>query len=151
MSIQKLRSALYVDDDPDICAVVRATLRMSGDLNVRLASSGEQAIALATEQRPDLILMDVMMPVLDGPSTFKRMQERRATAEIPVIFLTAKVLPFEVAQFLKLGAIGVIGKPFDPCGYAVIFWPCGTARAAHAPIRRPIRPELQGRLNRTPP
>lgn len=125
MSIQKLRSVLYVDDDPDICAVVRATLRMRGDLNVHLASSGEQAIALATEQRPDLILMDVMMPVLDGTSTFKRMQERAETAEIPVIFLTAKVLPVEVAQFLKLGAIGVIGKPFDPmrlCGDLLALW-----------------------------
>jgi CheY-like chemotaxis protein len=113
MSTRNNQSVLYVDDDPDICAVVHAALGVAG-LNVHTAGSGEQAIDLAYELRPDLILMDVMMPGLDGPSTFKRMREHALLADIPVIFLTAKVRPAEVAHFLQLGAIGVIGKPFDP-------------------------------------
>jgi two-component system, OmpR family, response regulator len=114
MSTRKIQSVLYVDDDPDICEVVQATLCFIAGLNVHTAGSGEQAIDLAYEWRPDLVLMDVMMPGLDGPSTLKRMREHALLAEIPVIFLTAKVLPVEVAHFLQLGAIGVIGKPFDP-------------------------------------
>jgi CheY-like chemotaxis protein len=83
-------------------------------LDVYAAGSGEQAIALAYGLQPDLILMDVMMPGLDGPSTLQRMRESPPISNIPVIFLTAKVLPAEVAHFLRLGALGVIGKPFDP-------------------------------------
>jgi two-component system OmpR family response regulator len=114
MSTPKIQSVLYVDDDPDICAVVHAALGCVAGLNVHTAGSGEQAIDLAYELRPDLILMDVMMPGLDGPSTFKCMREHALLANIPVIFLTAKDRPTEVAHLLQLGAIGVIGKPFDP-------------------------------------
>jgi CheY-like chemotaxis protein len=114
MSIRKCHSVLYVDDDPDICEVVQATLCLISALDVYTAGSGEAAIALACELRPDLILMDVMMPGLDGPATLKRMREITPINEIPVIFLTAKVLPAEVAHLFQLGAIGVIGKPFDP-------------------------------------
>jgi two-component system OmpR family response regulator len=114
MSPGKCQSVLYVDDDPDICEVVQATLGLMEGLDVHIAGSGEQAIDLAYEIRPDLILMDVMMPGLDGPTTFKRIRSSPVIADIPVIFLTAKVLPTELAHFLQLGAIGVIGKPFDP-------------------------------------
>ena len=103
-----------MDDDPDICEVVQATLQLIAGLSVRTAGSGELAIDLAYEMRPDLILMDVMMPGLDGPTTLKRMRESSLISGIPIIFLTAKILPAEVADFLELGAIGVIGKPFDP-------------------------------------
>src|SRR5271165_4796223 len=114
MTMRKCQSVLYVDDDPDICEVVHSSLRLLSGFEVRTAESGERAIKLAAELQPDLILMDVMMPGLDGPSTLKRMRASAALAEIPVIFLTAKVLPAEVAHFLNLGAIGVIRKPFDP-------------------------------------
>jgi CheY-like chemotaxis protein len=114
MSTRDFQSVLFVDDDPDICSVVRATLRLVPGLNVQTADSGERAIDLAFEFRPDLVLMDVMMPGLDGPSTFKRLREITLLKNIPVIFITAKVLPAEIAQFLQLGAIGVIVKPFDP-------------------------------------
>jgi two-component system, OmpR family, response regulator len=114
MPMRDLQSVLYVDDDPDICSVVQATLRLVPGLNVQTAESGERAIDLAYELRPDLVLMDVMMPGLDGPSTFRRLRESALLAEIPVIFMTAKVLPTEIAQLLQLGAIGVIVKPFDP-------------------------------------
>jgi two-component system OmpR family response regulator len=114
MFIRKCHSVLYVDDDPDICEVVQATLCLIAGLNVHTAGSGEAAIDLAFELRPDLILMDVMMPGLDGPATLKRLRESAPINEIPVIFLTAKVLPAEIAHFIKLGAVGVIAKPFDP-------------------------------------
>jgi len=91
-----------------------AALSLIAGLNVHTAGSGEQAIDLAYELRPDLVLMDVMMPGLDGPSTLKRMRESALLADIPVIFLTAKVLPAEVAHFFQLGVLGVIGKPVDP-------------------------------------
>lgn len=114
MPMRDLQSVLYVDDDPDICSVVQATLRLVPGFNVQTADSGERAIDLAYELRPDLVLMDVMMPGLDGPSTFRRMRESALLTKIPVIFMTAKVLPAEIAQLLQLGAIGVIVKPFDP-------------------------------------
>ena len=114
MPMRKCQSVLYVDDDPDICEVVRSSLCLLSGYDVRTADSGERAIAIASEQPPDLVLMDVMMPDLDGPSTLKRMRASAALAEIPVIFLTAKVLPAEIAYFLNLGAIGIIRKPFDP-------------------------------------
>jgi two-component system OmpR family response regulator len=105
---------LYVDDDRDICSVVQATLRLVPGLSIETAESGARAIDLAYELRPDLVLMDVMMPGLDGPSTLKRMQGSALLANIPVIFMTAKVLPTEISQLLNLGAIGVVVKPFDP-------------------------------------
>jgi CheY-like chemotaxis protein len=114
MSTRDLQSVLYVDDDADICSVVQATLRLVPGLQVETADSGERAIDLAHELRPDLVLMDVMMPGLDGPSTLKRMRESVLLRDIPVAFMTAKVLPAEISQFLQMGAIGVIVKPFDP-------------------------------------
>ena len=125
MSMQNIQSVLYVDDDSDICEVVQATLCLIAGLNVHTAGSGEQAIDLAYEVRPDLILMDVMMPGLDGPSTLKRIRGHALLAHIPVIFLTAKVLPAEIARLLQLGALGVIGKPFDPmklCDEVFALW-----------------------------
>lgn len=114
MSTRQLRSVLYVDDEPDICEIVKTTLRLTAGLEVIIADSGVRAIDLAHELQPDLILMDVMMPGLDGPSTIKRLRDSPAIRHIPVIFLTAKVLPEEFAHFRAIGAIGVIAKPFDP-------------------------------------
>jgi len=108
------KSILYVDDDKDICSIVRATLRQVPGLKVSTIDSGERAIDLAYEIRPDLVLMDVMMPGLDGPATLKQMHASALLATTPVIFMTAKVLPTEIARFLHLGALGVIVKPFEP-------------------------------------
>jgi two-component system, OmpR family, response regulator len=88
--MRDFQSVLYVDDDPDICSVVQATLCLVPGLNVQTADSGVRAIDLAYELRPDLVLMDVMMPGLDGPSTFKRMRESALLAEMPVIFMTRR-------------------------------------------------------------
>jgi len=114
MSTRKIQSVLCVDDDPDICEVIKTTLSLIADLNVHTAESGEQAIDLAYQLRPDLVLLDAKMPVLDGPSTLRRMRQHALLADIPVIFLTAVILPAEVAHYLQLGALGVIRKPFAP-------------------------------------
>jgi two-component system OmpR family response regulator len=112
--MKQCQSVLYVDDDPDICELVQTTLGQIAGFEVRTADSGEMAIDLAYELRPDLIILDVMMPGLDGPTTYERLCENTLLADIPVIFMTAKILPPRVAHLLRLGAIGVIGKPFDP-------------------------------------
>ena len=141
MLTREFQSVLFVDDDADICSVVKATLSLVPGLNVHTADSGERALDLAYDLRPDLVLMDVMMPGLDGPSTFKRMRESALLARIPVIFMTAKVLPAEISHFLKLGAIGVIVKPFDPLelyGALLALWSKG--KAVH-----PNSPELGGK------
>lgn len=114
MPAKNLRFVLYVDDDPDICTVVQAALSATADLEVATATSGGMAIDMALEEPPDLMLMDVLMPELDGPSTLIRMREHAPLVDIPAIFLTAKAMPAEVTQFLALGVIGVICKPFDP-------------------------------------
>jgi two-component system OmpR family response regulator len=122
MSTREFQSVLYVDDDADICSIVQATLNLVPGLHVQTADSGERAIDLAHELRPDLVIMDVMMPGLDGPSTLKLMRESVLLADIPIVFMTAKVLPAEISQFLQMGAIGVIVKPFDPLRlYAELF------------------------------
>jgi len=135
--MRKFQSVLYVDDDPDICEVVKTTLCLMAGLRVHTAASGERAIEVALEGVPDLVLMDIMMPGLDGPSTLKRMRGNAALAHLPVIFMTAKLLPAEVAHFLQLGAIGVIGKPFDPltlCDELFVLWSKAGMERAVAPV-----------------
>jgi two-component system OmpR family response regulator len=109
-----LRTALYIDDEADIRQIVQMALSLTAGLIVHVGASGEEALALSHRLQPDLLLLDVMMPGLDGPGTLRRMREDAAIAHIPVIFVTAKAMPREVAMFRDMGAIGVIGKPFDP-------------------------------------
>jgi len=103
---------LCVEDDPDIRALVELALQSVGGLRVTSCASGIEALARLPEVRPDVVLLDVMMPEMDGLETFRRM----ATGDDapPVIFMTAKVQPQEVRRYLGLGALGVIAKPFDP-------------------------------------
>ncbi|MDD2858601.1 MAG: response regulator [Candidatus Nanopelagicales bacterium] len=109
----ELRRILQVEDDPDIQAVVKMALEALGGFEVELADSGQEAIELAGRNRPDLILLDVMMPGMDGPDTLARLRREPELAQVPVIFMTAKVQPSEVAAYRALGVIGVIAKPFD--------------------------------------
>jgi len=110
---EKLR-LLYVDDESDIRDIVEIALEDEMDLELRLCPSGAAALALLPQYRPDLLLLDVMMPGMDGPTTLKRLREMPGCEATPAIFVTAKVQPREVEQFKALGAIGVIAKPFDP-------------------------------------
>lgn len=109
-----LRSVLYVDDEPDIREIAALALGLDGELDVRLAASGFDAERLARERAPDLMLLDVMMPELDGPATMASFRADPVLAAIPVVFVTAKTLPSELARFRALGAADVLSKPFDP-------------------------------------
>lgn len=108
-----LTTVLYVDDEPDIREVAEMALTLVPDLEVHLCESGEQALAALPELKPDLVLLDVMMPGMDGPATLARMHARPELKDIPVVFITAKALPHEIQRFRELGAVGVISKPFD--------------------------------------
>ena len=110
MTITKI---MIVDDDEDICTVAELAARRVGGWDVVVAASGQEALDKARSERPDVILLDAMMPVLDGPATLVKLREEPSTATIPVIFLTAKVQRLEVERYMALGAIGVIRKPFD--------------------------------------
>lgn len=105
---------LYVEDEPDIQAVARMALEMVGGFEVKVCSSGEEALREAEHFAPDMILLDVMMPGMDGPSTLEALRRNPSLADTPVAFMTAKVQPAEVAHYKSLGARGVIAKPFDP-------------------------------------
>tara|TARA_R110002012_G_scaffold249366_2_gene426917 strand:+ start:1411 stop:1791 length:381 start_codon:yes stop_codon:yes gene_type:complete len=105
---------LHVDDEPDIRAVTRLALESIGGFDVLSCSSGEEALTSVAAQAPDLIVMDVMMPGMDGPTTYRAFQKDPAAAGIPVIFMTAKTQKDEIGMLIELGAIGVIAKPFDP-------------------------------------
>ena len=113
MSAKPLNRILVVDDEPDILAVTRMTLRARGDFEVEVCACGQDALELAPRFAPDLILLDVMMPGIDGPMTLKALQEDPRTSSTPVVFMTAKVMPQETARYLSLGAVAVIAKPFD--------------------------------------
>ncbi len=109
-----LNKVMLVEDDPDIQVVARMSLKMCGIPNVVVVSDGEECLAKVGEVRPDLILLDVMMPKLDGYETCRRLKADATTKEIPVIFLTAKAQQFEVKHGMELGAVGYLVKPFDP-------------------------------------
>jgi CheY-like chemotaxis protein len=105
---------LYVEDELNIRLVGQFALEEVGHLVVEPCASGREALAKAAPFRPDVVLLDVMMPGMDGVATFKALRELPATASVPVVFMTAKVQPQEVEGYRKLGAAGVIAKPFDP-------------------------------------
>jgi two-component system OmpR family response regulator len=105
---------LSVDDEPDIREIVELSLGLDPIFLVRQCPSGHEALRAAIEWRPDLILLDVMMPVMDGPATLAELRADRRTAMIPVVFMTARAQMQEQARFKALGAAGVIAKPFDP-------------------------------------
>jgi CheY-like chemotaxis protein len=105
---------LIVDDEDDIRRIARLALGRVGGMDVVEAASGREAVRRAEEERPDAILLDVMMPGLDGPSTLAALRSSPKTSTIPVVFLTAKALPSEIERLRELGARGVLLKPFDP-------------------------------------
>lgn len=109
-----LSRILYVEDQPDIRLVAKMALEAVGGFTVIACASGQEALSSAPAAMADLLLLDVMMPGMDGPSTLKALRELPATAHTPVIFMTAKVQTAEVAQYMGLGALQVIPKPFDP-------------------------------------
>jgi CheY-like chemotaxis protein/HPt (histidine-containing phosphotransfer) domain-containing protein len=105
---------LHVDDEPDIREVVEISLGLDPDFETRSCGSGLEALAVSVNWSPDIILLDVMMPVMDGPATLARLRGNAQTAKIPIVFMTARAQTREIDLFRSFGAVGVIPKPFDP-------------------------------------
>jgi CheY-like chemotaxis protein len=108
------QTVLIVDDEEDIRELARISLERVGGLQVIAASSGQQGLELALAEQPDAILLDAMMPGMDGPATLERLKADPDTAAIPVVFLTGSVQEVERDRFMALGALGLLAKPFDP-------------------------------------
>jgi len=109
-----IKNVLLVDDDTNITFLTKMALAELTDWHIEEASSGTQALNMAESTTPDLILLDAMMPMMDGRETFAKLRAIEALSATRIIFVTAKVQSAEVAQYLELGADGVITKPFDP-------------------------------------
>ena len=110
----EIRKILVVDDEEDIRTIARISLATVGKWDVVLASSGQEALALAARESPDLILLDVMMPDMDGATTLAELRRSEKTANTPIVFMTAKVQRQDLDWYRALSAVGVIPKPFDP-------------------------------------
>lgn len=105
---------LYVEDDPDIQTIARIALEDIGKLEICACESGAQALLAIETFKPDLILLDVMMPGMDGPTLLAHLRKTSNGSDAKVIFMTARVQQNEVQQYLTLGAVDVVAKPFDP-------------------------------------
>lgn len=125
---------LLIDDEDDIREVASLTLEATAGWEVMTASSGAEGIRMAEAERPEAIVMDVMMPGMDGPTTFREMQKNPAVADIPVLLLTAKVQGVDQRRFSDLGVAAVLFKPFDPMTLAqqisdILQWECAVPAA----------------------
>ena len=126
---------LLVDDERDTRTVARLALRQLGGFTVIEAASGREALEMAARERPDAVVLDVMMPGMDGPQVLAALRSDPATARLPVIFLTAKAMPDEVARLRSLGAAAILTKPFDPEALAVAVRDTLVQRGAGPPVR----------------
>lgn len=111
---KELKRILYAEDEPDVQTIVEISVWSTSGYEIKTCSNGKILLETVEEYNPDLIMLDVMMPEMDGPTTFKKLQANEKTKDIPVIFITAKAQPYEIELFQQSGAIGVITKPFDP-------------------------------------
>jgi CheY-like chemotaxis protein len=114
----QIRKVLLVEDEADIRKVAQISLQFRGGWNVVVAGDGLEGLALAAAERPDVILMDCMMPRMDGYETCRQLKLNAELRDIPVIFLTAKSQESEIRKGLQLGAVGYLVKPFNPMSLA---------------------------------
>jgi CheY-like chemotaxis protein len=127
----QLRRVMCVEDDPDIRMILEFSLATVGGYEVCMCAGGQLAIDQTPFFKPDLVLLDVMMPGLTGPQTLAALRSQPGMAGVPVVFLTAKAMPDEVEELLQYGATGVIVKPFDPVRLPQdirIYWEHGGGR-----------------------
>lgn len=110
----ELKKILYVEDEEDIQAIAKIALEDIGNFTVKSCGSGQEALAVVEAFNPDLVLLDVMMPGLDGPATLRELRKLSTMKKVPIIFMTAKIQDSEVEQYRKLGVLDVLPKPFDP-------------------------------------
>ena len=118
MTVPNLTRIFCIEDEPDIRAIAKLALEMVGGMTVETCKSGRDALDKVAAIAPDLILLDVMMPGMDSPTTFGALREMPEARNIPIVFMTAKVQSSEVERYIQMGAIGVISKPFDPMALA---------------------------------
>ncbi|GAB4194248.1 MAG: response regulator [Thalassobaculales bacterium] len=116
--MKPLETILIVEDEDDLREIARIALEDVGGFTVLGAASGAEALALVERERPDLLVLDVMMPGMDGPTVLARVRALPGLAGLPAVFMTAKAQPDEVESLLALGALAVIAKPFDPMALA---------------------------------
>ncbi|MEQ9364474.1 MAG: response regulator [Leptospirales bacterium] len=114
MARKTLRRILYVEDEQDIQEIARMSLETVGGFTVKTCGSGQEAIDSAPKFKPDMILLDVMMPGMDGVTTMAKLRENPALADTPIVFVTARVQSHDIREYLGKGAAAVITKPFDP-------------------------------------
>ena len=114
MPTTPLTRVCYVEDDEDIQRIVRLSLERIGKMTVEVVGDPTAAIDAMLAFRPDLVMLDWMMPVLDGPALFRQMKQRPETSALPVVFITAKAAQRDLDELLALGAAGTISKPFSP-------------------------------------
>jgi two-component system, OmpR family, response regulator len=114
MPERPLNRICYVEDDDDIRRIVRMSLERVGKMTVEVVADPTMAIEAIAAFRPDLVMLDWMMPGLDGPSLFRQMRLRPETNTLPVVFITAKASQAELDELMALGAVGAISKPFSP-------------------------------------
>lgn len=105
---------LHVEDDMDIREIAKMAVELTGECSIVQSDCGEAALGIAEQTRPDVLLLDVMMPGMTGPQTLAKLREFEHLAEVPAIYMTARAQPSEVEALKETGAIGVIIKPFDP-------------------------------------
>ena len=109
-----LKNILCIDDEQDILDIAKFALETLGHFRLEMCCGGKEALARAPAMHPDLILLDVMMPGMDGVTVFRELRQVPSLANVPVAFMTAKVQPSEVLNYLEMGVEGIIPKPFDP-------------------------------------
>ena len=129
--MRSLQRVMCVEDDPDIRMILEFSLATVGGYDVCMCAGGQLAIEQAAAFKPDLVLLDVMMPGLTGPQTLVALRSQPVMTGVPVVFLTAKAMPDEVEELLLYGATGVIVKPFDPVKLPAdirIYWEHGGGR-----------------------
>ena len=114
MTVSILTKILYAEDEADIREIAILAIEAIGGFEITACGSGAEVLALAKVFQPQLILLDVMMPIMDGPATLLALKRDEMLKNIPVIFLTAKIMNDEVAHFKEMGVVDIIGKPFDP-------------------------------------
>lgn len=114
MPNKELKTILYAEDEADIREIAKISLEDLGGFSVIYCTNGREALEKAKTARPDLILLDVMMPEMDGPTTLRELRQLPYYKDIPAIFMTAKIQPEELAKYKLYGAIDTIAKPFDP-------------------------------------
>lgn len=118
MNSKKLEKIIYAEDEEDIRAIAQIALEDIGSFKVKYCLNGYEVLEAIKDFQPDLFLLDVMMPKMDGPSALRQLRQISQVADVPAIFMTAKIQQNEVEEYKTIGAIDVIPKPFDPMSLA---------------------------------